>query len=467
MIIFILIFALILRLISINQSLWLDEAINVLAVRDNSLFYIVTQYAVADFHPPGYFIILWSWTTLLGYSELVVRLPSVIFGLATIYIVYLIGKKLFSVKMGLLCALLLAVNPLHIYYSQEARMYSYAAFAVMLNFYYFIVFTKTKQINLGYIVSIFLVLSSDYLAILTLIAQPLIIMMDSRTLLKKWFLSMTIPALLWVWWIPLFFSQFQVGVNTMHNLTNWRDIVGSAGIKPLVLTYIKFIIGRISHSNDLIYALLFAPVGILYGFIIYRALTIKHGANRMLTLWFLFPLIAAWGISFLVPIYSYFRVLFLLPVFLLIVSSGIYSFATKIRTVMMFLVIGGSLISSMIYLVDYRFQREDWKGLVSFLQRQENQQAIVIFETNDAFSPFIYYDQGLVKWYGGLSKVPATTKEDLKNLDFQGKGIYLVEYLVDITDPQRLLTKKIEDEGYRKTKTYDFTGIGFVHLYQH
>ena len=134
----ILFLSLILRIVSLNQSLWLDEAINVMAARSYSFLGILTEYAKADFHPPLYFIIIWIWTKLFGFSEVSARLPSVIFGLLTIWLVFLIGRKLYSKTLGILAALLLALNPLHIYYSQEARMYSMAAFAVVLNLLFFI-----------------------------------------------------------------------------------------------------------------------------------------------------------------------------------------------------------------------------------------------------------------------------------------------------------------------------------------
>src|SRR3989338_1092025 len=96
----ILLLGLILRLISLNQSLWLDEAINTLAVKNYSFFNLITEYAKADFHPPGWFITLWFWTKLAGYSEISVRIPSVLFGALAIWFTYLIGKKLVSKNLG-------------------------------------------------------------------------------------------------------------------------------------------------------------------------------------------------------------------------------------------------------------------------------------------------------------------------------------------------------------------------------
>jgi uncharacterized membrane protein len=101
------------------------------------LYSLVFNYSISDFHPIGHYFILWFWGRIFGFSEVAIRMPSVLFGVITIYILYLLGKEIFSRKVGLIAALLLAVNPLHIYYSQEARVYSFACLAVALNIYLF------------------------------------------------------------------------------------------------------------------------------------------------------------------------------------------------------------------------------------------------------------------------------------------------------------------------------------------
>ena len=138
MIAIILVVAFILRLISLTQSLWLDEAINVNAAAGLSLKSLILKYSLGDFHPPLFHAILRGWILLFGSSEAVVRIPSVILGTLTVYITYLIGQKLFEGKTGLIAATLIATSPLHIYYSQEARMYALAAFLTSLSAYFFI-----------------------------------------------------------------------------------------------------------------------------------------------------------------------------------------------------------------------------------------------------------------------------------------------------------------------------------------
>ena len=98
-IIFLLLTAIFLRLINLNQSLWLDEAINVVYARSNYFWWFVSEYPIGDFHPPGYFAMLWLWGQAFGFSEISVRIPSVIFGVLTVYLTFLIGRNLFSSKV--------------------------------------------------------------------------------------------------------------------------------------------------------------------------------------------------------------------------------------------------------------------------------------------------------------------------------------------------------------------------------
>jgi len=65
----------------------------------------------------------------LGTSELWLRLPSAIFGMATVVILFKIGEKLGGWRTGVIAALLAATSPFNIYHSQEVRFYSLFIFA--------------------------------------------------------------------------------------------------------------------------------------------------------------------------------------------------------------------------------------------------------------------------------------------------------------------------------------------------
>jgi 4-amino-4-deoxy-L-arabinose transferase-like glycosyltransferase len=74
---------------------------------------------------------------LFGFGEEVARLPSLLLGLSSIPLIYLLGKSMFSRGVGLLGAALLTFDPEAIVWSGRARMYALQQLAVFLALYCF------------------------------------------------------------------------------------------------------------------------------------------------------------------------------------------------------------------------------------------------------------------------------------------------------------------------------------------
>lgn len=462
----ILFLAAVLRIIKLDQSLWLDEAINVLAARDLSLWNYLTQYPIGDFHPPGYFLILWIWTHLLGYGEMAVRLPSVILGVSTVFVTFLLAKELFNRKTGLIAAFLLTLAPLHVYYSQEARMYSLATFAVTLSMFFFIrLINQQKWATLGFITSTILVLYSDYLAYLIIPAQ-FIYLIWIKSPIAKGFLCLVFVSLFSLLpWLPIFIKQLQTGQQTAGILSGWANVVGGASLKDLLLLPVKTLIGRISFNKE-IYAVVVLIVGTLYGFFIIRGLKKLNDQTKLLLSWVVVPICLAFFITILIPVFSYFRMIFVLPAIYLLMAYGVVSLQKKWFTFSLILITLINIIFIGIYYLNPKFQREDWKGAVYFLNQKSDDQSIILFHDNNIPAPFKYYQSDLSNSYPGLKNVPVEREEDLSGLeDKLTEKIYLFEYLFETTDPDNLLEKKLIELGYSKRETYNFNGVGFIHLY--
>jgi 4-amino-4-deoxy-L-arabinose transferase-like glycosyltransferase len=108
------------------QPLWWDEGYSVWFAT-HSLGQMAALTA-EDIHPPLYYALLHGWTSVLGAGPIALRLFSVLCGVLAIPVLYAVGRRLLGSRQGgLWAALLLAVNPLHIYYSQEIRMYGLVA----------------------------------------------------------------------------------------------------------------------------------------------------------------------------------------------------------------------------------------------------------------------------------------------------------------------------------------------------
>ncbi len=85
---------------------------------------LIQNVVTTDTHPPLYYLIIHATRPLLGLSDFAFRYPSVLFGVLLIPLIYQLGRRLGGPAVGLLVALLAAANPLQVYYSQEARMYT-------------------------------------------------------------------------------------------------------------------------------------------------------------------------------------------------------------------------------------------------------------------------------------------------------------------------------------------------------
>jgi mannosyltransferase len=119
--------ALIIRFSTLTlQSLWLDEAYTDHLVH-LGLGAMLSAIPRSESTPPLYYVIVWGWTHVFGYSELALRSLSAIAGAATVTVAYALAARLAGIRAAVIAGLLVAVSPLMIWYSQEARAYSLAA----------------------------------------------------------------------------------------------------------------------------------------------------------------------------------------------------------------------------------------------------------------------------------------------------------------------------------------------------
>jgi len=111
------------RLIGLGrQSLWFDETVSVFVARLG--WREALEFLLADgVHPPLYYAVQ-KISLLLGSSEFAARLPAAVFGALTVALLYWWSARWVGPASAALAAALLALSPLHVWYSREARMYS-------------------------------------------------------------------------------------------------------------------------------------------------------------------------------------------------------------------------------------------------------------------------------------------------------------------------------------------------------
>ncbi len=114
------------------QSFWYDEAFTPVHVLHPSLFSTLRSVVHTENSPPLWYVLEWLDWRVLGSGEVALRLPSALAGIATVPVAWWLGCELSGRRAAIGCALLVAVNPLFVWYSQEARVYGLFVLAAAL-----------------------------------------------------------------------------------------------------------------------------------------------------------------------------------------------------------------------------------------------------------------------------------------------------------------------------------------------
>ncbi len=126
--------AVLLRLPNLTESLWFDEVVYSTLYRGPSEERLWrTLMRVPG--PPLYLVWGFYWAHLFGESELIVRLPSLVCGLGSVVLTYLIARRFVSGGAAFLAGIVLCFSPAHVWYSQEATPYAMTMFFLLVAVY--------------------------------------------------------------------------------------------------------------------------------------------------------------------------------------------------------------------------------------------------------------------------------------------------------------------------------------------
>jgi len=182
---------------------------------------------------------------------------------------------------------------------------------------------------------------------------------------------------------------------------------------------------------------------------------------KFIFLWFLIPVFCSWVVSFFIPNYQPFRLLLVLPAFWLLLAFGVFSFSDmRVRNIIAGGIILINLISLGVYYFNPYFWREDWRGVVNYLKREQ----IPLVISSDTFAwPLVYYQQekNLIAVGKGVRKVGEEDRAGLTaSLNrIKGKKLAYTSYLADLYDPERKIPSWLKEMGFDKMKEISFNQI--------
>jgi mannosyltransferase len=119
-----------------RQGFWYDEATTAWLVRATPA-QMLAQLPHTESTPPLYYLLAWGWVRLFGDTQTGLRSLSALAGVITVPVAFAAARELAGRRVALLAAGLVAVNPLLIWYSQEARSYSLLVLATAVSLWLF------------------------------------------------------------------------------------------------------------------------------------------------------------------------------------------------------------------------------------------------------------------------------------------------------------------------------------------
>jgi mannosyltransferase len=157
------------------QSYHHDEIVTASRILRDGFWHAMDAVGFSESAPPLYYAVAWAWTQLTGTGEFGLRTVSALAGVATVPVAYLLGAELSNRRAGIVAAALVAVNPMLLWYSQEARAYALFALLTALSLLYFVRALERgrRRDSIAWGVASALALGTHYFAAFPVMAEAL------------------------------------------------------------------------------------------------------------------------------------------------------------------------------------------------------------------------------------------------------------------------------------------------------
>ncbi|MGI9147784.1 MAG: glycosyltransferase family 39 protein [Chloroflexota bacterium] len=427
-----------------TQSLWYDEGIS--AHQLSRSYPDIVRAAALDTHPPLYYASLKAWAELVGSSELGLRSLSVAWGVLAVVLTCLIGHRMFGSLVASVAAMLVAVAPLMVYYSQEARMYAQVTALGLLA-----VYAYTQRNNWLYALAATATLYSQYLGVAMLFALNVHALIWWQTRTRRewlgWLAANAVVALGFVPWLPTFVAQQSHALNTSP-----RTLDG------LVLDSLSAYGGGLAHGT-LFWIAGAALAGLaLIGWAMCTWAREARGpehASLALLVW-LMPLALVLALGLRSGLFEVRYLVLSVPGLMLLAGLGIARLVryAPAATAVALLAVGPAALGLQQQYFDPTLARDNYRGLVATIEREARPTDAVLLSAPNQTEVFDYYYHGPLATIGLPAQRPIDpddTRRRLDQLRAQYERIWLVSWAMGEADPQGVISSWLAENGFQAT----------------
>src|SRR6266566_629019 len=416
-----------------------------------------------------YYLFLRFWLHL-GNTPAFIRSLSVVFALATIPALYLLGRRLFDSRTGLIAAILLAFNAYHIRYSQEARSYALTVLLCVLSSLFFIgsLQNPSRRARLAHVLTSSLAVYAHFFAALVVLAQYFSL---------RFLDGAKIPAATrknWRWIGLAILPVAMFVIATGAGPLSWIPRPSLRGLWVFAI----FLTGN--EGPRLVMASVIACVAAVLPLFLnqQRQSSWENWRYWFLALWLVFPMLLTVALSFARPLFLARYFVICLPALNLLMAAGLARLrslwlVTPALIVLLILSLHGTVSY---YERDFDLGRDNWADASQFLLSNARPGDAIVFDIAMGRMPYEYNRSILSPGSSGPTVLypnhgPRITFMDfvgkpdyakLKNSIYQYPRVWLVLSYVETPsglEPNATSMVALLNAAYPEYKEYHFSGV--------
>ncbi len=454
------------------KSLWLDEGSSITMAHLDWFNFLRILWR-REMNMVGYYLLLRGWLHF-GDSVSYIRGLSVVFGVAAIPAIFLLGRKMKSTSFGLISALLLSINAFQVRYAQEVRSYSLLVLLLIVSTYCLISALESgrrRDWN-WYIAASSLAIYAHFFAVLVVVAHWVAVRLmirvpgtelpvERRTQFRR---AAQLTAL---WSSPIWIFIATTGAGPIAWIPRPRlaDLVGLAmklsgnAEMPLLLLYSACVI-----------------IGLTAGIIAVRRRRPDSPTYIVLASWLFVPIAIVLVVSLARPVFAPRYLMISLPAWIMLAAAGIDILRPRLLAAAVTVAIVWFGIAGVrsYYKIDFDIGRNDVRSATNYvLDHAKPHDGIVFYALSTRF-PYDYYaahsnakakpeilypgNNSGVGWHDFMGVPSAARVPEFT----QGHDrIWVVTIPMPPDDPRFAAFERALDQSFRLTDTQDFP---YVHV---
>lgn len=336
-------------------------------------------------NPPFFEFILHFWIKWFGISESSVRILPMLFSSFSVFFIYQIGKDFFDRRVAFISSVLFTFSSMQIWYAHDCRVYSLFLLLTVISFYLFFKLLKEERLsllNLGSIMIVnTLIVYAHYFGVFVWVLEGIIVVLYylKNKQITQTFLKIGLVS--GIAYFPQIVVLFQRFSESAQNGTWLKAPIGLESVYNMLWSFCNAPVVTVLCIVVLVVALIR-----FFGF---TNKQIQNPFVKYVIIWFVFPFVFMFCMSYKIPMFLDRYLIFLTPAFYILLALSI-SFLYQKKII--YYIVTFIMIASFGFSSSFNpSKKREIKETVDYIKSKKDDNTIVLVCSSEFNTSFAYY----------------------------------------------------------------------------